>query len=130
MKNILTARNKCKLPPNSQPGVYKLDCDCGSTYIGETSCKISTRIIQHQKSITDGKWESSGISEHAKKCHGHINWNDTETIKIESNQFQRKVRESLEIQNYNSKNEGMNLDPGNYVTTTFWKPLMKFINNQ
>ncbi len=26
---ILTARNKCKLPKNSSPGIYKVNCSCG-----------------------------------------------------------------------------------------------------
>ena len=130
LKNILTSKNKCKLPPNSHPGVYKLDCDCGLTYIGETGCKISTRIQQHQKSVLDGKWESSGISEHAKKCHGSIDWNAVKTLTTQQNYFPRKVREALEIQKYDTRNNGMNLDPGNYVTSTFWKPLMDYINKK
>ena len=35
--NILTSRNKSKLPGNSHPGIYKIPCSCGKTpYRGET----------------------------------------------------------------------------------------------
>ena len=130
LKNILTRKNKSKLPPNSHSGVYKLDCSCKKSYIGETGCKISTRVQQHQKSIEDGKWERTGLSEHAKSCHGHINWNEIKTLSTENSKFKRKVREALEIQHFESgpkfKN-GVNQDDGNYVTTSFWKPIMKHI---
>ena len=36
LKTILAARNKSKLPKNSLPGVYMVNC-CGSKYVGETS---------------------------------------------------------------------------------------------
>ena len=132
LKTILTSKNKTKLPPNSHPGVYQLTCSCNKTYIGETGCKISTRIQQHQKSIEDGKWDKSGISEHAKVCHGSIDWNNANTLCIESRNFKRKVREALEIQRNETGpiyQHGMNQDDGNYVTTTFWKPLMKHFKN-
>ena len=70
--------------------------------------------MQHQKTIHDGKWENSGISEHGKNCYGQISWNNIEMLKLQNNQFQQKTRESLEIQKYNSKNEAMNFDPGSH----------------
>ena len=48
LKEILTRKNKSNLPPNSHSGLYKLDCCCKKSYIGETGCKISTRVKQHQ----------------------------------------------------------------------------------
>ncbi|XP_065658232.1 uncharacterized protein LOC136082738 [Hydra vulgaris] len=45
--NIL-CQTKSKLPPNSHPGVYQLNCTCGACYIGETRKKISTRIQEYK----------------------------------------------------------------------------------
>ena len=98
-------------------------------YIGETGCQISTRIKQHQKSIVDEKWEASGIANHKKSCNGSIIWNDIKNINIENNRFKRKVHESLEIQKNDTFSNGMNLDIGSYVTSTFWRPLMKHIHH-
>ena len=36
LNNLLTSKNKSILPPNSQAGVYKLTCNCGKSYVGET----------------------------------------------------------------------------------------------
>ena len=52
------------------------------------------------------------------------------SLTTQQNYFPRKVREALEIQKYDTRNNGMNLDPGNYVTSTFWKPLMDYINKK
>ena len=133
LSTILTSKNKTKLPPNSQPGVYKLSCDCGKSYVGETGCKIASRIQQHQNTIHNGQWEQSGVSEHTKTCHGQINWNNVETLKVEPRKFTRKVREALEIQRNRTgvgmNMNGMNKDNGLYVTTGFWKPFMKFLDS-
>ena len=81
------------------------------------------------RSIESGKWDKTGLSTHAKNCHGQIDWNGVKTLKTESNKFDRKVREALEIQrNETGPENGMNLDHGMYVTSGFWKPLMKYIN--
>ena len=110
-----------------QAGVYKLTCDCGKSYVGETGCKISTRIQQHQNNIRNGPWDQSGVSEHALKCHGQIDWH-TKILKVENHKFSRKVREALEIQRNRTGLIGMNKDNGLYVTNGFWKPLMKHID--
>ena len=65
LKTILTSKNE-SLPPLSQPGVYMVNY--GKKYVGEISLKMSTRMEQHEKSIIDKKWDSSGVSNHAKIC--------------------------------------------------------------
>ena len=133
LKDILSAKNKPKLPPNSYPGVYKIDCDCGKTYIGETRKQISTRLKEHKKCIDNQKWEQSAVADHCHNCDKNINWeNNTKTLSIENNNFQRKVREALEIQYHETApnfNNGMNQDDGKYVTTRFWKPFFSYLKN-
>ena len=53
------------------------------------------------------------------------------TIKVESNRFDRKVREALEIQHQKCgpSERGINLDDGQYVTTNFWTPFFKYLRN-
>ena len=133
ISTLLTSKNKTKLPPNSQAGVYKLKCDCGKSYVGETGCKISTRVQQHQGTKCNGQLNQSGISEHAKNCHGQIDWDNVETLKVGPKQFPRKVREALEIQRNRTEpalKNNMNKDNVLYVTSGFWKPLMKYIAKQ
>ena len=59
---------------------------------------VSTRIQQHEKTIRDEKWDSSGVSFHAKTCKEGFDWDNVSTLKIEDRRFDRKVREALEIQ--------------------------------
>lgn len=136
-KNLqqILCQNKPKLLPNSHPGIYQLDCSCNGRYIGESKKKILTRCIEHQQDSMQGKWESSGATEHTKTCHGHFNWIHPKTVKIASNMYERKVREALEINRLKTINENdqsftvLNRDNGDYVTTNSWKPLFRKLGN-
>ena len=130
LSNILTAANKTKLPKNSYPGVYKIPCSCGiPPYRGETKKRICTRTSEHQKNIEKQEWDMSGVALHSKECDGNIIFENTETVKTIYNRFDRKVRETLEIQKYGChyKDGGMNPDKGHYVTTKFWIPYLKHL---
>jgi len=125
LQTILTAKNKVKLPKNSQPGVYKIQCKCENVppYIGETKLKINTRYNQHQSYVRNGHWDNSGAAKHAEKCE--VGFEEVKTIKVENRYFDRCVREALEIQNH-----GINLDYGKYVKTKFWLPLMRHLTEE
>ncbi|XP_065665345.1 uncharacterized protein LOC136086783 [Hydra vulgaris] len=132
LKNIL-CNNKSKLVSNSNPGVYKLTCSCGSIYISETKKKILTRCIEHQKNYLKGKWDRSGATEHGRKCNGMFDWSNPKTLAIKSEYDERKVRESLEI-NYASTYQEikhapilLNRDNGIKISTNSWRPLLKKI---
>ena len=135
LKTLLTAKNKTRLPKNSFPGVYKIPCSKHpdkNPYIGETKLKINTRLNQHYEDVTKEKMKRSGVIVHSGKCDGDILWENATTVKVESNRFNRKVREALEIQYNDSEptNGGMNLDNGQYVTTKFWKPMFKYLKGK
>ena len=68
-----------------------VNCKCGSKYVGETSLKVSTCLKQHQKSITDKKWDLSGISNHAQSCKKGFEWDRSSILKVEDRKFDRKV---------------------------------------
>ena len=92
--------------------------------------KVSTRSMQHKTDIQRGRWENTGVVAHSKICNGEIQFEKTSTEKVIYNRFDKKVCESLEIQenDCNSQN-GMNLDNGQYVTTKFWTPFFKHLRN-
>ena len=119
--------------PNSYPGVYKLSCDCGGEYIGQIKKRVLTRSIEHQDSMAR-KWEASGSTEHSKECHGRFSWLHPKTLAKLSNIHKRKIRESLEIKNLETKAEYdisikvLDRDQGNIVNTNSWKPLFCKIN--
>ena len=133
IQTILTSKNKMKLPKNSFPGVYKTPCSCGITpYRGETKKRILTRNYEHQKYIEKEQWKKSGVAVHARTCEGNIEFQNTETVKVIYNRFDRKVRETLEIQRHDCHitKGGMNPDKGQYVTTNFWMPFFRHLNQR
>ena len=82
-----------------------------------------TRSIEHQEDSMAGKWEASGATEHSKDCHGWFNWLHPKTFAKLSNIHERKIRESLETNNLETKAEYdksikvLNRDRGNTVDT-------------
>ena len=131
LKDQLTdKKTSAVLPKNSKPGVYKLSCTCGKNYIGETKLKITSRVNQHHVNTVEGRWERSAVGEHSKSCHGSFNWHSKEnTLKVTGHDFERKVREALEIQYHQCSPEdgGLNQDDGKYVTTKFWQPMFSYL---
>ena len=124
LKNIICLTNKTKLQHSSYPGIYKVNCRCKMPYTAETKFKIYTRGNQHLKNVMQNKLDYSGIVQHSHVCEKGIEWDSLTTLKVETNRFERKVQEALEIQ-YNEfglKKGGMNLDNGQYVSTKFWSP--------
>ena len=77
-------------------------------------------------------WKNSAVALHAQNCQGSIDFEKTKTVKVEYNRFNKKVRESLEIQlNKCGPSEGgMNLDNGQYVDTNFWTPFFDYVRKK
>lgn len=45
--------------------VYKIDCSCGRSYIGETECSLKTRLKKHGADIKNGGYHTSTLAEHS-----------------------------------------------------------------
>ena len=127
LKNLI-CRNTSKLLPNSFRGVYQLDCTCNALYIGKTKKKVITRTTEHQQDSFNGKWESSGTTEHCLECHGQFNWINPKTLSTEQQYHRRKRRESLEMVKTNKRRKVLNRDEGNLVKTNTWTFNTKFYN--
>ena len=81
--------------------VYRIKCLlCDSTYIGETSCTIGTRIKEHLR--TKGQTVYNHLSSHNidPKSGNHINWTILHN-NLRYNQ-QRKVMEAIVINQYSN----------------------------
>ena len=95
----------------------------GGGYIGQTKKHVPTQSNEHQEGSMAGKWEASGATGHSKDCHGWINWLHPKMLAKLSNIHKRKIRESLEINNletkaeYNKSIKVLNRDQGNIVNT-------------
>lgn len=91
--------------------------------------RILTRSDEHKSNILKEQWTKSAVALHSKNCPGEINFEEAETVAIIPKAFDRKVRETLEIQKHDCHltNGGMNPDHGQYVTTKFWFPMLKWL---
>ena len=108
--------------------MYELKRSCGPVYNGELKKKIISRSIEHQQESMKSNWPSSGATEHTKECHGHFDWLHPKTLFMKNRYYDRKVRESFEIDmavvRY-GQDKVLNRDNGNFVKTNAWKSLFK-----
>ena len=108
--------------------MYELKCSFGSVYNGETKKKIISRLIEHQQESIKGNRSSSGATELTKKCQGYFDWLNPKTLSVKKRHYDRKVRESLEIDmvavRYGQDNV-LKRGNGNFVKANAWKPLFR-----
>ena len=65
-------RPKDTVEPAKQDGVvYKIPCECGKVYIGETGRATQDRIKEHDRDIRLARTQTSAVSEHANEM-GHL----------------------------------------------------------
>jgi len=118
-------QHKCPLPKNNSAGVYKLQCECSSVYVGESKKRVVTRIEEHQKDIFNGNWKNSGAAEHAKVCDQHFKWDDACTVAVEEDYTRRKIREALEIRRLRRTDTSvLNRDSGTLLKSNQWDFLL------
>jgi hypothetical protein len=134
LKDILCAGNKTKVPPTEKRGIYGLPCPCSPSalYIGQTSRKISTRMMEHRRASETGNFAHSGITQHKEACDANVDWDNPLIIATLSDkhkkrlQYNLRIRESLEIQRHDcGPGKGLNEDWGGYVRTQSWRPVFQ-----
>ena len=107
-----------------------IPCSCGiAPYRGQTKKRTCTRIEEHRTKIEKEEWGNSAVALHSKNCNGRIEFENAKTVAVVHKTFERKVRESLEIQKYDCHiaQGGMNPDKGQYMKTNFWYPMLKHL---
>ena len=79
-------RPKDTLEPTKQDGVvYKIRCECGKVYIGETGRAMQDRIKEHNRDKQLARTQTSAVSEHAKFIDRDPHW------------YTRRVKEAIHI---------------------------------
>ena len=91
-------RPKDTLEPTKQDGVvYKIPCECGKVYIGETGRAMQDRIKEHDRDIRLARTQTSAVSEHANET-GHLPiWKEVKFIDRDPHWYTRRVKEALHI---------------------------------
>ena len=95
-KNIL--QNKVhKTEKLDCSGIYEINCECGSKYVGKTARKFKTRFKEHTNSFIYNKPEKSTFANHLLNSHHSYNPNSFKIIKIIQNRKLLDTWENIEI---------------------------------
>ena len=91
-------RPKDALEPTKQDGdVYKIPCECGKVYIGETGTAMQERIKEQNRDIRLARTLTSAVSEHANET-GHLPiWIQVKFIDHDPHWYTRRVKEAIHI---------------------------------
>ncbi|XP_047994918.1 uncharacterized protein LOC125233097 [Leguminivora glycinivorella] len=103
---------KCQTPLQSA-GVYRLDCECGLSYVGQTKRSISTRVKEHIADVKHRR-QRSAVSEHVMDKVNHaIKFDKPLVLAKEKRYIPRMLREAIEIKKYPNFNreDGFTLPP-------------------
>jgi hypothetical protein len=107
--------------PYQSPGVYKVECSCGSSYIGQTKRTIAERVKEHIAAVKNRQVEKSAIAEHLL-LSGPNHWIELHAPKIlstERHYYPRIVREAVEIK----KHKNFNRESG-FKLSSVWNPVI------
>ena len=107
LRSLLT-HVKAPTPPEEQKCVvYRVSCECGSVYVGETGRQMKTRIEEHKRAVMKAD-PNNAIAEHVWSTGHKIQWDETTSIEHDKDWFRRRIKEALHIRSSNA----MNSDPG------------------
>ena len=91
-------RQKDVVKPAKQDGVvYRIPCECGRVYIGETGRPMQDRIKEHDRDIRLARTETSAVSEHAHNTAHKPLWNEVKFIDRDPYYYTRRVKEVFHI---------------------------------
>ena len=120
-------RPKDAVDPAKQDGVvYRIPCECGKVYIGETGRPMQDRIKEHDRDIRLARTETSAVSEHAHNTGHKPLWNEVKFIDRDPYYYTRKVKEAIHIRLHPNN---INRDSGIEIPEA-WMPTIKKHNNR
>jgi hypothetical protein len=84
--------------------IYKIPCECGAKYIGETGRPLDIRVSEHRRNLLklDREREKEGdeaataslLASHAVEHNLQVNWEEATIMDKESNTRKRKIHEA------------------------------------
>ena len=114
--NSTIGRTLIRNRPKHENGViYKIPCECGKYYVGQTGKDVNKRISQHQYCIRRDS-PNNAINLHVNQCGSPILWNETQILYKQNNFHLRNILETACINysmqhNFNTSQGLFKLNP-------------------
>ena len=112
--------HKDKPDPNNRVGVYRIPCECGKVYIGETKRNLPTRLKEQRAHGRRGDFEKSAIVKHSHIKDHQIDWQAAQLITPIDAWHPRRIREAIEI----VKHDTVPQDIGFFISD-IWRPILQ-----
>ncbi|XP_068678522.1 uncharacterized protein [Montipora foliosa] len=113
-------------PTKRDDVVYRIPCECGKVYIGETGRPMQDRIKEHERDIRLARTQTSAVSEHANNTGHNPVWNKVKFIDRNPHWYTRRVKEAIYIR---LRPNNINRDSGKEIPEA-WVPTIKKHNNR
>jgi hypothetical protein len=92
-------------------GVYRIPCECGKVYVGQTGRSIETRCKEHRRHICLDQPDKSAVAKHSINTGHCLDFSYTLVLDRTSSYMDRLVKEAIGIR-LNNQNFSQN-----HVTT-------------
>lgn len=97
LRSLLSHTKPKNLSQNNKECIYKIPCECGKVYIGETKRPLEIRIKEHKRNVQLHDVGKSKVAEHVWTQNHKILFDNTEVLDHEQNSLKRKIKETIYI---------------------------------